>query len=148
VDESIEPPINTTPSVPLSPENTPDYPHTGVEIVESVERKGQVYHAMRDLRDGDIVNNVTRASARRLWRYAIALKEKHSFNESSVKWQGDIGLWHRYLRNGKLQYDLVQRTPDGQVHIFYGVTEEGIHGRWKDLVERNASRNEPTAESA
>jgi len=148
VDESIEPPINTTPSVPLSPENTPDYPHTGVEIVESVERKGQVYHAMRDLRDGDIVNNVTRASARRLWRYAIALKEKHSFNESSVKWQGDIGLWHRYLRNGKLQYDLVQRTPDGQVHIFYGVTEEGIHGRWKDLVERNASRNEPTDESA
>jgi len=117
-------------------ELTVESPRTGVEIVDSQERKGQVFHSMRDLRDGDVVNNVTRASARRLWRYAIALQEKHTFNEAMVTWNGDLGLWHRYLRNGKAQYDLVQRTPDGKIRIYYGVTEDGIFGPWKQLVEQ------------
>lgn len=113
-------------------------PRTGVEIVDSQERKGQVFHSMRDLRDGDVVHNVTRASARRLWRYAIALQEKHTFNENNVTWYGNLGLWHKYLRNGKAQYDLVQRSSNGAVHIYYGVTEDGVFGPWKQLIDKEA----------
>lgn len=109
-------------------------PRTGVEIDETVVRKGVKYHTMRDLRDGNRVHNVTRASARRLWRYAIALKEKGTFQEDKVVWMGDLGLWHKYLRSGRPHYDLAQRTPDGAVRIFYGVSEDGIHGPWKAVV--------------
>jgi hypothetical protein len=109
-------------------------PRTGVEIVESVERKGVLYHTMRDLRDGGKVQNVTRNSARRLWRYAIALQEKGTFQEDKVTWSGDLGLWHKYLRAGRTHYDLVQRAPDGNVNIYYGVTEDGIHGQWRPVV--------------
>jgi hypothetical protein len=109
-------------------------PRTGVEIVETVERKGVLYHTMRDLRDGGKVQNVTRNSARRLWRYAIALKEKSTFQDDKVTWIGDLGLWHRYLRAGRTHYDLVQRGPDGKISIYYGVTEDGIHGPWRAVV--------------
>jgi len=128
-----------TPSASKAEERQPDTttvqpPRTGVEIVASTERDGVIYHTMRDLRDGGEVHNVTRSSARRLWRYAIALKEKGTFQEDKVEWVGDLGLWHRYLRAGRPHYDLVQRMPDGQVRIYYGVTEDGIHGPWKEVV--------------
>jgi len=109
-------------------------PSTGVEIVKSVQRDGVIHHTMRDLRNGSEVHNVTHSSARRLWRYAIALKEKHTFQEDKVTWKGNLGLWHRYLRTGRPRYDLVQRTPDGQVHVYYGVSDEGIHGPWRQVV--------------
>ncbi len=111
-----------------------DAPRVGVEITDSVERKGTVYHTLRDLRDGSEVRNVTHASARRLWRYAIALKEKHTFQEDKVHWVGNLGLWHKYLRAGHVHYDLVRKDTDGQVHIYYGVTDDGIHGPWKAVV--------------
>jgi hypothetical protein len=117
-------------------------PRTGVEIVSSQERKGQLFHSMRDLRDGNVVHNVTRVSARRLWRYAIALKEKRIFDVSNVAWTNDLGLWHKYLRNGKAQYDLVRRTTDGEIHIYYGVTEDGIYGPWKSLLDRASTTSE------
>ncbi len=109
-------------------------PRTGVEIDETVVRKGVQYHTMRDLRDGGRVHNVTRSSARRLWRYAIALKEKGTFSEDKVVWAGDLGLWHKYLRSGRPHYDLVQRAKDGSVRVYYGVSEEGIHGAWQEVV--------------
>ncbi len=109
-------------------------PRTGVEIDETVEREGVQYHTMRDLRDGGRVHNVTRSSARRLWRYAIALKEKGTFSEDKVTWDGDLGLWHKYLRSGRPHYDLVQRTKDGDVRVYYGVSDEGIHGPWRQVV--------------
>ena len=109
-------------------------PRTGVEIAESEERKGIMHHTMRDLRDGHEVNNVTHSSARRLWRYAIHLHEEGHFAPDKVSWQGDLGVWHRYRRSGKPQYDLVQRLGDDQHRIFYGVSEEGIHGPWRDVV--------------
>jgi len=119
----------------VQPENlAAEPPRTGVEIVESEERQGVVYHTMRDLRDGNEVRNVSRASARRLWRYAIALKEKKTFQDEKVNWQGDLGLWHKYFRAGHPHYDLVQRGPNGDTHIYYGVTEAGIHGPWKTIV--------------
>ncbi|MEN6479277.1 MAG: RNA-binding domain-containing protein [Anaerolineales bacterium] len=111
-----------------------DAPRTGVEIAASETRNGVQYHTMRDLRDGGQVANVTRSSARRLWRYAIALKEKGAFSPEKVTWHGDRGLWHKYLRSGRPHYDLVQRTPDGSLRIYYGVSEDGIHGEWRQVV--------------
>jgi len=109
-------------------------PRTGVEIVRSVQHDGVTHHTMRDLRHGREVHNVTHSSARKLWRYAIALKEKHTFQENKVTWTGTLGLWHKYLRAGRPRYDLVQKDANGPVRIYYGVTDEGIHGSWKAVV--------------
>jgi hypothetical protein len=124
----VQPESNGQPMIAVEP------PRTGVEIVDTVHRKGVAYHTMCDLRNGSKVQNVTRASARRLWRYAIALKEKHTFQEDKVTWHGDLGLWHKYLRAGRPHYDLVQRGANGDVHVYYGVTEDGIHGPWKAVA--------------
>ncbi len=108
-------------------------PRTGVEIVETQERKGTLYHAMRDLRNGNVVKNVTRKSARQLWHYAIVQAEDHPVNPEKVEWHGDIGLLRKRKYKGQARYDLVQRTGD-TVRVYYGVTEDGIHGEWADLV--------------
>jgi hypothetical protein len=110
-------------------------PRTGVEIVESVKRKGTLYHTMRDLRQGNTVQNVTRRSARRLWHYAITQKEDHPVKPNQVKWRGSIGLLNKRTRSNKARYDLVQRMADGSLRVYYGVTEEGIDGEWKALVD-------------
>ncbi len=110
-------------------------PRTGVEIVETVKRKGTLYHAMKDLRNGHEVQNVTRSSARRLWHYAITQKEDHPPQPAEVTWHNDLGLWKRYERAGKTRYDLVQRAPDGSLRVYYGVTEEGFHGEWEHFLE-------------
>ncbi len=109
-------------------------PRTGVEIVEVVERKGRKYYTMCDLRKGNQVQNVTRASARRLWRYAIVEAEKHPVREEDVEWQGEIGLIKAYKQSGHKRYDLAQRGADGKLRVYYGVSEEGLHGEWKTLV--------------
>lgn len=139
--ETVAEPSKPSPAVPVEPAaervtSSPgiEHPRTGVEIVDSVERNGVLYHTMRDLRDGDEVHNVSRASARRLWRYAIALREKHTFKEDKVTWTGNLGIWHKYLRAGRAHYDLVQKGPDGEIYVYYGVTEDGIHGPWKTVV--------------
>lgn len=117
-------------------------PRTGVEIVETVERKGTLYHTVRDLRQGSTVKNVTRRSARRLWHYAISQKEEHPVNPSQVRWQGAIGLYKKRTRSGQVRYDLVQRMPDGSLRAYYGVTEEGIDGEWKTLVGNDSDGEE------
>ncbi|MCZ7542474.1 MAG: putative DNA binding domain-containing protein [Anaerolineae bacterium] len=108
-------------------------PRTGVEIVGTEERQGAKYHIMRDLRNGNIVKNVTRASARRLWHYAISEKESNPVDPAKVQWQGDIGLWKKHKRGGATRYDLVQRDSDG-LRVYYGVTSDGVHGSWAALV--------------
>jgi hypothetical protein len=108
-------------------------PRTGVEIVESQERQGTMYHTMRDLRNGNVVKNVTRKSARRLWHYAIAQVEEHSVDPAKVDWRGDIGILKRREHAGRARYDLVQRH-NGEQRVYYGVTEDGIHGEWGHLV--------------
>jgi hypothetical protein len=129
---ALEPP-------PTSPEEAVSVggiepPRTGVEIVETVKRKGTLYHTVRDLRQGNTVQNVTRRSARRLWHYAITQKEEHPVEPGRVQWQGKIGLWKKRTRSGQVRYDLVQRMSDGSLRVYYGVTEEGINGQWKILV--------------
>ena len=109
-------------------------PGTGVQIIETVERKGTQYHVMKDLRNGNVVHNVTRSSARKLWRYAITEHENNPVKENKVQWQGDLGMWKSSKRAGKVRYDLVQRTPNGQIQVYYGVTEDGIDGPWRAFL--------------
>lgn len=115
-------------------------PRTGVEIVETVERKGTIYHTMRDLRNGNIVQNVTRKSARRLWHYAISQAEENPVDAAKIEWHGDIALLRRREHAGQMRYDLVQRE-DGRLRVYYGVTEEGIHGEWARLVGLDEQTN-------
>ena len=110
-------------------------PRTGVEIVRVEERDGVPYYTMRDLRNGNEVKNVTRASARRLWHYAIT---QHSqlppdLNHARVQWSGDLGLLGSQRQGKLVRYDLIQRTSKG-FRVYFGVTDDGIHGRWKALV--------------
>ncbi|MFC1959888.1 RNA-binding domain-containing protein [Chloroflexota bacterium] len=108
-------------------------PKTGVEIIGTEQRKGKQYHIMGDLRNGNIVKNVTRASARRLWHYAITEKEKNPVDLKKVDWQDTYGLWKRHKRGGAIRYDLVQKTPTG-LRVFYGVTDDGMHGPWQQFI--------------
>jgi hypothetical protein len=116
-------------------------PRTGVEILGTEVRNGEHYHIMRDLRNGNIVKNVTRSSARRLWHYAIREYETNPVDPSRVQWVGDIGLWKRYKRNGIVRYDLVQRD-NGNLRTYYGVTDDGMHGAWQQFVSDEALTDE------
>jgi hypothetical protein len=108
-------------------------PRTGVEIVASEERRGTVYHTMRDLRNGNVVKNVTRKSARRLWHYAITQQEAKPVTSDQVQWHGPVGLWQRRKYKGQMMYDLVQRE-NGGLRVYYGVTEAGVHGEWQQVI--------------
>ncbi|MCU0522070.1 MAG: putative DNA binding domain-containing protein [Anaerolineae bacterium] len=109
-------------------------PRTGVEIAEVVERNGTQYYTMRDLRNGSLVNNVTKRSARHLWRYAIEEAETNPVDPNQIRWLDDIGIWKQREYRGRVRWDLVQRD-NGTLRVYYGVAEEGIHDRWAVLVE-------------
>ncbi len=113
----------------------PQPPRTGVEVVTVDERDGLQHFTMRDLRNGNMVKNVTRTSARRLWAYAITQYSKLPADptQAALEWQDDLGLLRRYTEGPHTRYDLLQRHPGG-MHYYFGVTDDGIHGRWKTLV--------------
>jgi len=113
----------------------PSAPRTGVEIVEVEDRDGTNYYTLRDLRNGNVVNNVTQRSARRLWDYAIREFNKLPDDKSrlDVKWLGNMGILAEQQRGNRKRWDLVQRQND-HVRYYYGVTEDGVHGAWKELV--------------
>jgi hypothetical protein len=110
-------------------------PRTGVEVVSVEERNGARYYTMRDLRNGNVVKNVTRSSARRLWHYAITEHARlpGDISQAKIQWQGNLGLLHQQKQGKFIRYDLVQRTPQG-IRYYFGVTEDGIHSSWKSLV--------------
>lgn len=110
-------------------------PRTGVEVVSVDERNGSRYYTMRDLRNGNMVKNVTKSSARRLWHYAITsfANLPADLSQADIHWQGDLGLICCQKQGKGTRYDLVQRTADG-LRFYFGVTEDGIHGPWKRLV--------------
>jgi hypothetical protein len=138
-------PAQSTVPAGLSPSQPPvTPPKTGVEIVASEERDGARYHTMRDLRNGSVVKNVTRTSARKLWHYAITAREAGALNPNTVTWLGDIGLWRKTHKGGQTRYDLVQRTAN-DLRVYYGVTEDGIHGAWRKLVEADERAQGPAA---
>ncbi len=123
------------------------FPRTGVEVVDSVEVDDVTYHAMRDLRNLKIVHNVTRDSARRLWRYAITQLELHPARVEDVTWHGDRGYWKAYKpRGGDVRYNLVYRHGE-HLHVFYGVTDEGLDDDWREVVpQRYLQRSTSEAE--
>jgi hypothetical protein len=110
-------------------------PKTGVEVLPPSERQGKQYFTMRDLRNGNVVKNVTPASARKLWHYAI---DRYNAmitepEKVSIIWDGDFGLLRKYKQGNAYRYDLVQRTSQGN-RYYFGVTEDGIHGEWKRVT--------------
>jgi hypothetical protein len=110
-------------------------PRTGVEVVSVENREGSRYYTMRDLRNGNMVKNVTRTSARKLWHYAISEHAKLPFdlNQFPVQWSGEYGLLRRHKQGKFTRYDLVQRQAKGY-RFYFGVTDDGIHGPWRQLV--------------
>jgi hypothetical protein len=117
-------------------EETQDLPpRTGVEVVAVEERSGVRYYTVRDLRNGNVVKNVTRKSARRLWHYAITQYDKiqPDPNKAEIQWDGDYGMLRRVKHGKQYRYDFVQRSSDSW-RYYFGVNEDGIHGPWKKLL--------------
>ncbi|MEZ4667997.1 MAG: putative DNA binding domain-containing protein [Anaerolineae bacterium] len=133
---AAEPPQNQVPNTPTrvsEPAQGLTPPTGGVEIIADEQRGDDHFYTMRDLRNGNIVKNVTRTSARRLWHYAIKQREGNAVRPERVTWQGDIGLWQRYVKNGETRYDLVQRD-NGNLRVYYGVTDSGMHDAWQAFL--------------
>ena len=110
-------------------------PKTGIELFPPEERKGTYYFAIKDLRNGNIVTNVTQKSARRLWQYAIRsyLSKKDNQIAKTAKWFGNFGLLRKYKSRNNTNYDLVYKDGD-KLRLFYGVNSNGLHGQWKTIV--------------
>lgn len=110
-------------------------PRTGVEIVNVETRNGSRYYTVRDLRNGNVVKNVTAKSARRLWHYAIQEFAKYSDEQKvrNAQWSGDFGMLRRHKQGKNVRYDLIQRIGN-DYQYFYGVTDDGIHGPWKQVT--------------
>ncbi|MDD5468216.1 MAG: putative DNA binding domain-containing protein [Anaerolineales bacterium] len=134
--------LEAPPSEPVeAPPKVVEHPHegtaprTGVEVVSVEERAGVATYTMRDLRNGNVVKNVTRTSARRLWHYAITMytKQPADVSQMNITWLGDLGLVSRTKHGKSERYDLIQRTPRGY-RFYFGVTEDGVHGEWKRLL--------------
>jgi hypothetical protein len=135
--------IETKPDV--APKISP--PRTGVEIIACDVRKSVRYYSVRDLRNERIVHNVTLASARSLWQYAISEHEKSPVKSDAIQWSGDIGVWKTHKRGGKVRYDLAQRAGE-KIFVYYGVTEDGLLGEWRKLFEGESPAEEiPEIES-
>jgi hypothetical protein len=112
----------------------PRAPTIGVEILQSEERKGTRYFDIRDMRNGNTVQNVTPASARRLWSYAINQFLSKPVDPNGVSWRGEYGLWRAEKRAKRWRYDLVLRGQDGDLRVFYGVTSDGMPGPWQQFL--------------
>ena len=138
--EPAAPAVKSVPAVVetvVTTEQPTVHPRTGVEIVDEVEREGTKYYSLKDLRNGNVVENVTRTSARRLWRYAITERETRPVQTNQVQWHGSIGLWKSHKRLGRVRYDLVQRDATGKMHVYYGVTDDGIHNEWRQFLSKD-----------
>lgn len=111
-------------------------PRTGVEIVKSEKRNGHIYHTVRDLRNGNLIHNVTRASARKLWHYAIKQNEAGVPGEDKIEWHGDMAILRKRTKDNYTWYDLALRH-EGKVHIYYGVNDNGLSEEWMPLVAQS-----------
>ena len=120
-------------SAPTNGRGSYEHPRTGVEHVDSTERDGVIYHTLRDLRNGNLINNVTRSSARRLWHYAITQVETAPPDLSAVQWRNNVAVLNRRQKSNMTLYDLAVREGD-RVHIYYGVTESGLSDALLALV--------------
>lgn len=110
-------------------------PRTGVEVLMPEERQGKFYYTMRDLRNGNVVKNVTLASARKLWHYAITayMEISPSMDQTDIQWLGNCGLIRKHRQGKTVYYDLVRKT-DAGFRYYFGVTPDGVEGVWKQLI--------------
>lgn len=89
---------------------------------------------MRDLHTGKISKDVTRKSARGQSRQAILAREDRLPNEERIVWHGARGYGRTVIRDGAPQHDLALRESDGQVRIFYAVTNDGLDSDWRATI--------------
>ncbi len=124
-----------SPTVPVSRNGTEPAatPKTGVEILSVEERDGERYYTMRDLRSRRVAENVTRKSARRLWRQAILEREKGLPDPDAMRWEGPLGYWGSSNRDGVRRHNLAYRE-NGDVRYFYAVSDDGINEVWRSLI--------------
>jgi hypothetical protein len=110
-------------------------PRTGVEIVSVVERKNVKYYTVKDLRNNNTVKNVTEKSARRLWHYALTnfAKLPKETEKVNVDWKGKLGILRKYKHGKRQIFDMAQREGKN-LRIYFGVTEDGLHGQWRKLA--------------
>lgn len=112
----------------------PVAPSSGVEVLYSVEQDGATYYTIHDLRYHKLIHNVPSTTDRKLWRSAIAHRAEHDLDESALDWHGDFALWRSYRpRGGERRYNLVYRG-DGDLRVFYGVSESGLGEQWRSVV--------------
>jgi len=131
----LSPAEGTEIKIATHPEPIPETaPRTGVEVMEVTERGDERSYTMRDLRNGNVVKNVTLKSARRLWHYAITSFNKlpKDISQAKIQWQGNFGLINRQKQGKSSRYDLVNREGN-KFRFFFGVTDDGIHGPWRPL---------------
>ncbi len=128
-------PVPEPMSSPPTPQQSSDeLPRTGVEIVNSEKREGTIYHTVRDLRNGNLIKNVTKSSARKLWRYAITQTESGAVKPDKLRWQGNKALVDRRQKGDNVWYDLALRDGQKNVHIYFGVTDSGLSEDWLPVV--------------
>ncbi|UYN91705.1 MAG: putative DNA binding domain-containing protein [Anaerolineales bacterium] len=142
---SAQPAAEQPPKAEL-PARAEHAPRTGVEVVSEEQRNGVAYYIVRDLRNNMVVNNVTEKSARKLWHYAITEYAGLPKVEASLKaeWRGDFGMLKHYVQRQQDRYDFVQRV-DGGLRFYFGVTEEGVHGDWRQFVAEEPQESEDAA---
>ena len=126
-----EPKTAPTPEPPAADLPTP---RTGVEVVASEKRSGTVYHTVRDLRNGNLIKDVTRSSARKLWHYAITQKEHGQPSIDEIRWHGNMAVLNARKRDDNVWYDLAVKN-GAAVHIYYGVTDSGLNEMWLKLID-------------
>ncbi|MCZ7673607.1 MAG: hypothetical protein M5U34_44070 [Chloroflexi bacterium] len=107
-----------------------------MEIVNSEKRKGVMYHTVRDLRNGNLIQNVTKSSARKLWHYAITQTESGKLNPDKIKWQGNMAILDRRDQGDNTWYDLALRDKN-EIHFYFGVTDSGLNDDWLALIGEN-----------
>ncbi|MCA9936014.1 MAG: putative DNA binding domain-containing protein [Anaerolineales bacterium] len=130
----IPPPIPAIPQPKPANESVSEIPRTGVEIASSEKRDGAIYHTVRDLRNGSLIKNVTKSSARKLWRYAITQTESGAIKPDKLRWYGNKALVDRRQKGDNVWYDLAMRDPDKNIHIYFGVTDSGLDEEWLPVV--------------
>jgi len=120
-------------------DDRPSPPRTGVEIVSSENRDGTIYHTVRDLRNGNLIKNVTRSSARKLWHYAITKTEAGVPSADQIEWHDNLAFLNLRRRENHVWYDLAMRDDDS-IRFYYGVTDSGLNDDWMELVEKHGEQ--------
>lgn len=120
--------IEEAPTDPITPRN-------GVEVVEVLETPNGPRFTLRDLRNGNLVHNVSGTTQRRLWKYATQEYQHRPVDPGHVRWRGDYGYIRAYRPRGeKTRHNLAYRGGDAGLRVFYGATEEGLTEHWRAVM--------------